>query len=218
MIVALIAVVVVVAGVILWRFLGDALSHRSHTAAARCVGGKDTVAVIADPSIADQVKELSDSYNASAGPIGDRCVSVAVKPAGSDAVISGFVGKWPAELGGQPGLWIPGSSISAARLAGAAGQKTISDSRSLVTSPVLLAVRPEFRQALTNQNWAALPGLQIQPELAGRLELTDVGIASAGAADPAATATPRSWPAKRSLPRPRLPVPRRRQASARCAP
>jgi Bacterial extracellular solute-binding protein len=167
-IVALVGVVVVVAGVILWRFLGDALSHRSHTAAARCVGGKDTVAVIADPSIADQVKELSDSYNASAGPIGDRCVSVAVKPAGSDAVISGFVGKWPGELGAQPGLWIPGSSISAARLAGTAGQKTISDSRSLVTSPVLLAVRPEFRQALANQNWAALPGLQSNPNsLAG---------------------------------------------------
>lgn len=66
MIVALVAVVVMVAGVILWRFFGDALSNRSHTAAARCVGGKDTVAVIADPSIADQVKESADSYNASA--------------------------------------------------------------------------------------------------------------------------------------------------------
>lgn len=39
-IVALVAVVVMVAGVILWRFFGDALSNRSHTAAARCVGGK----------------------------------------------------------------------------------------------------------------------------------------------------------------------------------
>ncbi len=174
-IVALVAVVVVVAGVILWRFLGDTLSHRSHTAAARCVGGKDTVAVIADPSIADQVKELSDSYNASAGPIGDRCVAVAVKPASSDAVISGFIGKWPAELGGQPGLWIPGSSISAARLAGTAGQKAISDSRSLVTSPVLLAVRPEFRQALANQNWAALPGLQSNPNSLAGLNLPTWG-------------------------------------------
>ncbi len=174
-IVALVAVVVVVAGVILWRFLGDALSHRSHTAAARCVGGKDTVAVIADPSIADQVKELSDSYNASAGPIGDRCVAVAVQPAGSDAVISGFIGKWPAELGGQPGLWIPASSISAARLAGTAGQKTISDSRSLVTSPVLLAVRPEFRQALADQNWAALPGLQSNPNSLAGLNLLTWG-------------------------------------------
>ncbi|OBK96723.1 hypothetical protein A5645_07855 [Mycobacterium asiaticum] len=162
-IVALVAVVVVVAGVIVWRFFGDALSHRSHTAAARCVGGKDAVAVLADPTIADQVKQFADSYNASAGPVGDRCVEVTVKPANSDAVIGGFIGKWPAELGNQPGLWIPGSSISAARLSSASGQKTISDSRSLVTSPVVLAIRPEFAQVLSKQNWAALPGLQSNP-------------------------------------------------------
>lgn len=162
-IVALVAVVVVVAGVIVWRFFGDALSHRSHTAAARCVGGKDSVAVLADPTIADQVKQFADSYNASAGPIGDRCVEVTVKPANSDAVIGGFIGKWPADLGNQPGLWIPGSSISAARLSSATGQKTISDSRSLVKSPVVLAVRPEFEQVLSKQNWAALPGLQSNP-------------------------------------------------------
>ncbi|MDT5175078.1 MAG: hypothetical protein QOG37_2329, partial [Mycobacterium sp.] len=160
---ALVTVVVVVAGVIVWQFFGDALSHRSHTAAARCVGGKDSVAVLADPSIVEQVKELADSYNTTSAPIGDRCVAVTVKSAGSDAVISGFVGKWPAELGSQPGLWIPGSSISAARLSGAAGQKTISDSRSLVTSPVLLAMRPEFGPVLSKQNWAALPGLQANP-------------------------------------------------------
>jgi Bacterial extracellular solute-binding protein len=165
-IVALVAVVVVVGTVILWTFFGDALSHRSHTAAARCMGGKETVAVIADPSIADPVQQLAESYNSSAGPIGDHCVEVSVKPAGSDAVLGGFIGKWPAELGGQPALWLPGSSISAARLA-AAGQK-ITESRSLVTSPVMLAVRPELAPALANQNWAALPGLQTNPNaLAG---------------------------------------------------
>lgn len=174
-IVALVMVVVVVAGVILWRFFGDTLSHRSHTAAARCVGGKDTVAVIADPSIADPVKELADSYNTSASPIGDRCVSVTVKPAGSDAVIAGFIGKWPSELGDHPGLWIPGSSISAARLAGTTGQKTIRDRRSLVTSPVLLTIRPEFQQALANQNWATLPSLQANPNSLAGLNLPTWG-------------------------------------------
>lgn len=174
-IVALVAVVVVVAGVIVWRFLGDALSHRSHTAAARCVGGKDTVGVIADPSIADRVKELADGYNASASPIGDRCVTVAVKAADSDAVISGFIGKWPPELGGQPGLWIPGSSISAARLAAATGKQTISDSRSLVMSPVLLAIRPELGPGLAGKNWAALPALQANPNSMAGLNLPTWG-------------------------------------------
>ncbi|VBA58268.1 substrate-binding domain-containing protein [Mycobacterium attenuatum] len=174
-IVALVAVVVVVAGVIVWRFLGDALYHRSRTAAARCVGGKDTVAVIADPTIAERVKEFADSYNASAGPIGDKCVAVAVKAADSDAVINGFIGQWPSELGGRPGLWIPGSSISAARLSAATGKQTISDSRSLATSPVLLAIRPELQQPLSNQNWAALPELQANPNSMASLNLPSWG-------------------------------------------
>jgi hypothetical protein len=168
LIVVLVAVVVVVGTVILWRFFGNALSNRSHEAAGRCVGGNETVAVIADPSIADPVQQLAESFTSSTGPIGDHCMVVSVKPAGSDAVVGGLVGKWPADLGGQPALWIPGSSISAARLAAGGGQKTITDSRSLVTSPVLLAVRPELAQALANQNWAALPGLQTNPtSLAG---------------------------------------------------
>ncbi|MGO9384469.1 MAG: substrate-binding domain-containing protein [Mycobacterium sp.] len=170
-IVALVAVVAVVGTVILWSFFGDALSNRSHQAAGRCVGGTESVAVIADPSIADSVQRFAESYNSSAGPIGDHCMVVSVKPANSDAVLGGFVGKWPADLGGQPALWIPGSSISVARLAGAAGQKTISDSRSLVTSPVVLAVRPDLGQALANQTWAALPGLQTNPNALAGLNL-----------------------------------------------
>jgi Bacterial extracellular solute-binding protein len=169
--VALVAVVVVVGTVIVWSFFGDALSHRGHTAAARCLGGNETVAVVADPSIADHLQDFVEGFNTSAGPVGDRCVSVSIKPAGSDAVLNGLANKWPAELGGQPALWIPGSSISAARLAGTSGQKTIADSRSLVTSPVLLAVRPELQSALANQSWAALPGLQTNPNSLAGLNL-----------------------------------------------
>jgi hypothetical protein len=165
---ALIAVVVVVAAVILWRFFGDALYNRSRVAAGRCVGGKETVAVIADPSIVEPVQEFTERYNASAAPVGDRCVVVSVKSAGSDAVVNGFAANWPAELGQRPALWIPGSSVSAARLAAAAGKQTISDSRSLVTSPVLLAVRPQLQHALGRQSWATLPKLQSDPDgLAG---------------------------------------------------
>lgn len=170
-IVALVAVVVVVGTVILWSFFGDALSHRSHSAAARCVGGKESVAVIADPSISEPVQQLAESYNSTAGPVGDHCMVVSVKPAGSDAVLNGFVGKWPADLGGQPALWIPGSSVSAARLAATAGQKTITESHSLVTSPVMLAVRPELGPALASQGWAALPGLQTNPNALAGLNL-----------------------------------------------
>ena len=170
-IVALGAVVLVVGAVILWTFFGDTLSSRSLKAAGRCVAGRESVAVIVDPTISDPVQQLAEAFNSSTGPVGDHCMVVSVKPAGSDAVLGGFIGKWPADLGGQPALWIPGSSVSAARLAGAAGQKTITDSRSLVTSPVVLAVRPELQQALASQNWAALPGLQTNPNALAGLNL-----------------------------------------------
>lgn len=159
-IVALVSVVVVVAAVILWRFFGDSLSSRTQAGAARCVAGEVAVAVIADPAIAGQLAPLADKYNESAAPVGDKCVKIGVKSADSDQVVNGFVGTWPGELGQQPALWIPGSSVSEARLEAVAGEQTVSDSRSLVTSPVVLAVRPPLKNALSQQSWATLPRLQ----------------------------------------------------------
>jgi hypothetical protein len=172
---ALVAVVVIVGGFILWRFFGDALSHRSDALAARCVDGELAVAVVADPSIADHIQKLADAYNKSAAPVADRCVKVGVKPAESDQVVNGFIGKWPAELGEQPALWIPASSVSESRLESAAGAKTVSDSRSLVSSPVQLAIRPQLKDALSDQNWGTLPDLQTNPTALDGLNLSGWG-------------------------------------------
>jgi hypothetical protein len=172
---ALVAVVLVVSTVILWRFFGHTLSHRSDAAAGRCVEGDSTVAVVADPSIADHIQEFADRFNASAKPVGDRCVSVSVKSADSEAVVGGFIGDWPAKLGDRPALWIPGSSVSAARLQAAAGAETVTDARSLVTSPVLVGMRPELKPALAKQNWAKLPEMQTNPEALAGSKLPDWG-------------------------------------------
>jgi hypothetical protein len=172
---ALVAVVVVVGAFILWRFFGDALSHRTDAAAARCVDGELAVAVVADPSIADQVQKLADTYDQSAAPVADRCVKVGVKPADPDQVVNGFIGKWPAELGERPALWIPASSVSEARFEAAAGAQTVSDSRSLVASPVLLAVRPQLKDPLSQQNWGTLPDLQTNPTALDDLNLPGWG-------------------------------------------
>jgi hypothetical protein len=174
-IVALVAVVVVVGAVILWRFFGDALSNRSDAAAARCVDGELAVAVVADPSVSDQIQTLADNYNKTAAPVGDRCVKVGVKPADSDQVVNGFIGAWPADLGERPALWIPASSVSEARLEATAGAQTVSDSRSLVNSPVVLAVRPQLKDALAQQNWGTLPSLQSNPTALDGLNLRGWG-------------------------------------------
>ena len=187
---ALATVVVLVGGVILWRFFGDALSRRSSDAASECLQGTATVAVVADPSIADIIKSFSEDFNADATPVGDICVNVAVTPGDSDAVLAGLTGTWPGELGGRPALWLPASSVQSARLQAAAGKQMVSDARSLVTSPVVLAVRPPLKPALAQDGWPALPGLQTDPaaldnrNLPGwgslRLALPTVGAADAG--------------------------------------
>ncbi|MCH9735748.1 MAG: hypothetical protein K0U78_14555 [Actinomycetia bacterium] len=162
-IVALVSVVVVVGAVILWRFFGDVLSDRSGMAAARCVDGEVSVAVVADPAIRESVAALAQRYNDTAPTVGDRCVKVNVDAADSDRVVNGFTGEWPEDLGERPALWIPGSSVSEARLEAVAGAGIISDSRSLVTSPVLVAVSPQLTEALVDQNWGTLPPLQVNP-------------------------------------------------------
>lgn len=174
-IVALVTVVVVVAGVISWRFFGDALSSRSGEAADRCVGGDETVAVVADPSISDKINQFAEQYNQTAGPVGDHCVRIEVKAADADTVLKGFTDKWPSDLGTKPALWIPGSSVSIDRLEDATGSQTVTDSKSLVTSPVLLAIKPQLRPALDQQNWGTLPGLQTNPTALNDLNLPGWG-------------------------------------------
>lgn len=162
-IVALISVVVIVGAVILWRFFGDALSSRSDTAAARCVEGEVAVAVVVDPAIAEPVTSLAQRYNDTAEPVGDKCVKVGVTAADSDQVFNGLSGDWPGDLGQRPALWIPASSASEARLEAKAGPRIVSDSRSLVSSPVVLATSPQLRGAMTDQNWGTVPRLQSDP-------------------------------------------------------
>ncbi|KKF02104.1 hypothetical protein EUA04_15480 [Mycolicibacterium obuense] len=162
-IVALISVVVIVGAVILWRFFGDALSSRSDTAAARCVEGEVAVAVVVDPSITEPVTAAAQRYNDTAEPVGDKCVKVNVTAGDSDRVFNGLSGDWPGDLGQRPALWIPASSASEARLEAKTGPRTVSDSRSLVTSPVVLATSPQLVDALKDQNWGTLPRLQTDP-------------------------------------------------------
>lgn len=174
-IISLVAVVVVVATVILWRFFGNALSDRTDAAGAACVDNTDTVAVVVDPSLTEPARQLAEKFNESANGDGGRCVTVEVKSSDADEVISGFVGEWPAALGDRPALWIPASSISSARLASVAGPDTVGDATSLLTSPLLLAIRPELKPALAAQNWSTVPGLQTNPTALEGLNLPGWG-------------------------------------------
>jgi len=98
-----------------------------------------------------------------------------VTAADSDRVVDGFVANWPGDLGERPALWIPASSIAEARLQSTAGKEVVSDARSLVSSPVVLAVRPQLKDALAQQSWSALPELQNNPTSLDALNLPGWG-------------------------------------------
>ncbi|MUL65043.1 hypothetical protein BOO86_11260 [Mycobacterium sp. CBMA 234] len=173
---ALVTVVVVVAAVILWRFFGSVLSDRSREASARCVSGSVSVPVMVDASISDQLNSLAGKYNQTAAPIGDKCIKIDVKATDPNTVVDGVVNKWPANLGPRPVLWIPASSVSEARLVAGAGEQAVTgDTKSLVTSPVVLAVRPQLKDALAQQNWGTLPTLQTTPTALDGLNLAGWG-------------------------------------------
>lgn len=190
MIAALVTVVVLVGGIILWRFFGDSLSKRSADAAQQCLQGTATVAVVTDQSIAEQVNSFAESYNAEATPVGDKCVQVTVTTADSDAVVRGLTSTWPADLGERPALWIPASSVGSARLQAALGKQIVSDARSLVVSPVVLAVSPKLKDALGQRGWVDLPGLQSGPAALDGINLPGWGslrlaLPTSGSADAA---------------------------------
>lgn len=143
----------------------------------------ESVAVIADPAISDEIGTLAKKFNETANPVGDSCVALDVKPAESDQVINGFVGTWPAELGERPALWIPGSSISQARLEAVAGEEGL-----LTTvarwSPCRLcwpSVHSQCRSWTAELAYAAWPAEQ--PQFAHRDEPARLGIAAVGPSD-----------------------------------
>ncbi|MGH3956882.1 MAG: hypothetical protein ACRDTI_22890 [Mycobacterium sp.] len=158
------AVLVVAVSVGLWWYFDRRTTDNQAEASATCVHGNNAIAVVADPSIADRIGELSERFNQKHEVIGDYCFTVSVRPADTTNVIKGLTGQWPAELGAQPALWIPGSSISSARLKAASKTNIVSDSRSLVSTPVVIAMTPRMRQAIpTDKSWADLPALQNVP-------------------------------------------------------
>lgn len=126
-----------------------------------CSESSATLAVTVDPAIAAPVRELAEQYNATEPVVRDHCANVTVTEQPSAAVAAALTsGVWDSGLGPQPGLWIPDSRRtveSVRRPELIEGQPT-----PLATSPIVLGVSDELRQALdeAGTTWAELTDLQ----------------------------------------------------------
>ncbi|MFI6169388.1 VWA domain-containing protein [Nocardia sp. NPDC051052] len=174
-VIAVVAIVLLVLGVVAWFQLRDRAADEDSAAAAECVSGPATLYVTADPDIAAQVRGAADRYNATKPKVRDHCAQVVVTAQPSAAIVAAFTdGKpWDQNLGPQPVLWIPDStrSIESMRVPGLIEGTPAP----IAASPIVLAVPDELRGALeqAKTTWADLPRLQ-------QGSLNDVGLSGWG--------------------------------------
>ncbi|WP_194250768.1 VWA domain-containing protein [Nocardia brasiliensis] len=172
---AVVAIVLLIAGVFGWFQLRDRAADEDSAAAAACVSGDATLYVTVDPDIAPQVRAAADRYNATRPKVRDHCAQVSVTTQPSASVVAAFTsGKpWDQNLGPQPVLWIPDSSrsIEAMRVPGLIEGTPAP----IAQSPIVLAVPDELRGALeeAKTSWSDLPRLQ-------QGSLADIGLSGWG--------------------------------------
>ncbi|MFQ6392853.1 VWA domain-containing protein [Nocardia sp. KC 131] len=161
-VIAVVAVVLLVAGVFAWNQLSNRAADQDSAAAAECMEGAATLFITADPDIAPTVRTIADAYNATNPRIRDHCAKVQVTAQSSAAMVAAFTttAPWNQQLGPQPALWIPDSlrSIESMRAPGLIE----GNPAPVAVSPIVLAVPEELRGALDQAKiaWADLPRLQ----------------------------------------------------------
>ncbi|GAA3039825.1 hypothetical protein GCM10010528_20460 [Gordonia defluvii] len=164
---ATVLVVLLVAGLgVAWFQARDRVGRQADQAAGTCVAGPATVPIITSPDLAEVLGEIAKKYNATRPVVRDHCVTVQVRPGDSKVTLDGLLGTWESEsMGARPAAWIPQSSVWAAELTTARPRAVEGDPDSLVTSPVVLAMRAAFAEKAAGKlGWGRLPELAKRPD------------------------------------------------------
>lgn len=170
---ALLSILLVASIVVTWQHLGDRIDRQADEAAGQCVEGPAEVSIIADPDIAPGLARIAENYAAQNPVVRDRCVTIAVRPGDARITLDGLTGTWETEsMGAFPAAWVPQSSVWSADLLAADPEAVEGSTRSLVSSPVVLAVSPALREAVGDSfDWSQVPTLQRRDA-----SLTDFGL------------------------------------------
>ncbi|NMO00316.1 hypothetical protein HH308_03705 [Gordonia sp. TBRC 11910] len=159
---AALCVVLIVAAGLLWWQLGDRVDKQGDQAAGTCVEGKSVVSIIADPDITDTLRGIAKTYNDTHPVVRDHCITVDVRPGDSRITYQGLnEGQWDSQtLGAFPAAWVPQSSVWTSQLSVTKPDLIDGTPESLVTSPIVLAVAPEFKEKADGKiDWGQLPTL-----------------------------------------------------------
>ncbi|MEO9220541.1 MAG: substrate-binding domain-containing protein [Mycobacteriaceae bacterium] len=166
-IIVVILVVVIALAVFGWFRLSDRIDNQRSSAAAACVSGPSTLVVAANDAIAPALTELGDRFSATKTVVRDHCVQVAVHAVGDQQALAGLQGTWDAAtMGDPPAAWVPQDTSVTARLAAAKPAALIDKTRSVATSPLLLAAPQTAADSMRSAklNWADLAKLQGAPD------------------------------------------------------
>ncbi|HZM78444.1 MAG TPA: substrate-binding domain-containing protein [Candidatus Limnocylindrales bacterium] len=150
---------------------------------------------------AEQLREIAGRYRRSGHKIDDRCVSVTIAVTGSRATADALAGDpatpWPLEPE-PPHIWSPSSSVWVQRLRDAIQQKpgrarSVGEDRSLVTTPVVIAMPRPMAEALgwpqAEIGWRDLLALAKDPRGWGAKGHPEWGAFKLGKTNPAESTT-----------------------------
>ncbi|GAB2667738.1 hypothetical protein GCM10027169_32020 [Gordonia jinhuaensis] len=187
--IALLALIVVIILVVVWVILGKRIDNQGDAAARECVSGDSTVTIVTDVSLASPLNAIAQSFNQTHPVVRDHCITVSIRPIDPQTALQELASGWDeASMGPFPSAWIPASSVWSSRLTAAAPTVVDGAPESLVTSPVVLAMRGEDAAAAAGRiSWADLPALQSDRAALRRVGMT--GRSSLGLAMPAGAGT-----------------------------
>ncbi|MEZ7238565.1 hypothetical protein QYS60_12435 [Rhodococcus sp. GXMU-t2271] len=166
-IIAVAVALVLVLAVVGWFRLRERIDEQATEAAQTCVEGDALLDVAADPAVAPTLTTLAARWVTDTRPVvRDHCIDVRVTAVATAPATTALTAedappadpRWDPALGPPPALWVPFSSDATARAARALDGQ----SRSLATSPIVLAVPAELGRALdaAGTGWRQLPSLQ----------------------------------------------------------
>ncbi len=153
--------VLLAAAVVGWFALRDRSAAEAEQAARACVEGEATLAVTADPDVADVLRTLGESWTAGGPVVRDHCITTAVTAAPTAVAAEALAAPTydASTAGPEPALWVPTDTAASASAIAVRG--TDITPRSVVTSPVVLGAAPTVADGLTaaGSRWTDLPAL-----------------------------------------------------------